>query len=392
MIRRRNDGRGQRGVGLMEVMISIVIGMLLVLVIYQVYEVSEGQKRTITAGSDAQQNAAYGMYMMGRDVSMAGNGIASTADDLWDCVALKPIPVVIEQGASGDEPDKITALYGGSPSLSTAVPLRASAAGATPYVVPAPVGFSADAVDPSRNHLIAAVQGANCTISRITAVAVDPATGFATISHELVSGDLAAAYASGAATVVNLGPAASMGRIEYTVERTDGGAPDGCPYASGAARPQCALRSQNMLPDPATAAPPSPIVNDVVNLKAQYGVNANCDGVLVWMDPAGTWSSANVSTVLPLPKGGPPTCVPGVPSIRQIQAIRIAIVTRSTQFEKDVVTPQYPAAMTSGKLGMFCNPAPTCAISMNLSADDQHYRYKVLETAIPLRNALWNGQ
>ena len=30
------------------------------------------------------------------------------------------------------------------------------------------------------------------------------------------------------------------------------------------------------------------------------------------------------------------------------------------------------------------------AVSMTLTADDTHYRYKVLETVIPLRNALWN--
>ena len=72
-------GRGERGVGLMEIMISIVIGMLLVLVIYQVYEISESQKRTITSGSDAQQNASYGEFVLGRDISMAGNGIASAA-------------------------------------------------------------------------------------------------------------------------------------------------------------------------------------------------------------------------------------------------------------------------------------------------------------------------
>ena len=71
--------RGERGVGLMEIMISIVIGMLLVLVIYQVYEISESQKRTITAGSDAQQNASYSQFVLGRDISMAGNGIASSA-------------------------------------------------------------------------------------------------------------------------------------------------------------------------------------------------------------------------------------------------------------------------------------------------------------------------
>ena len=356
--------RGQSGVGLMEVLISIVIGMLLVVVIYQVYEISEGQKRTITSGSDAQQNASYGLYAMGRDVSMAGNGIASTAGALDGCTMLRPIPVLIEAGASGNDADKITLLYGGSPSLASAVPFRVTASGTADYVVPGPVGFSP-------NDVIAAVQGTDCTVSTINAggVAVDPATGFATLRHTPVPGSPTHTYTSGVASLVNLGQAASMGRIEYTVD----------PVSH-------ALRTQNLLPDPATAAPPSPIINEVVNLKAQYGVDANCNGVLTWVAPTGTWSSANVA-VMPLPAGA---CAPGVPSLRQIQAIRIAIVTRSTQYEKEAVTPQLPAAMPAGKLGLFCEPAPTCAVTMNLSADDQHYRYKVLETAIPLRNALWN--
>jgi hypothetical protein len=98
----------------MEVMVSVVIGLLLVLVIYQVYEISEGQKRTITSGSDAQQNASYGLYVLGRDISMAGNGIASAAVSLDRCAMLRPIPVLIEPGASDNDPDKITVLYGGS--------------------------------------------------------------------------------------------------------------------------------------------------------------------------------------------------------------------------------------------------------------------------------------
>jgi hypothetical protein len=30
-------------------------------------------------------------------------------------------------------------------------------------------------------------------------------------------------------------------------------------------------------------------------------------------------------------------------------------------------------------------------ISMTLSADQQHYRYKVLESMVPLRNMIWNA-
>ena len=67
----RSRLRPDRGVGLIEVMIGIVIAMLLVLVIFQIYEISEGQKRTITAGSDAQQNASYGLYVLSRDLAVA---------------------------------------------------------------------------------------------------------------------------------------------------------------------------------------------------------------------------------------------------------------------------------------------------------------------------------
>jgi Tfp pilus assembly protein PilW len=189
-----NRLRAERGVGLMEVMVSIVIGMLLVLVIYQVYEISESQKRTITAGSDAQQNASYGLFVLGRDLAHAGNGIASTAANLYPCVMLRPIPALITAGADDDTPDTITVLYGGSSSLSTAVPFRQSATGAQVYVVPAPVGFSADPVDAAKTDLVAAVQGATCTVSRINpaGVTVDPATGFATISHTPIAGNLGA--------------------------------------------------------------------------------------------------------------------------------------------------------------------------------------------------------
>jgi len=124
--------RRAAGVGLVEVMISIIIGMLLVLVIYQIYEVSESQKRTITAGSDAQQSAAYGVYAIGRDLAMAGNGIASSATALNQCAMLRPIPALIEAGATDAAPDKVTILYGGSGSLSTPVVFKQTAATTAP--------------------------------------------------------------------------------------------------------------------------------------------------------------------------------------------------------------------------------------------------------------------
>lgn len=340
----------QRGVGLIEVMVSIVIAMLLVLVIYQIYEISESQKRTITAGSDAQQNAAYGLYVLSRDISVAGNGIASAAATLDQCAILRPIPVLIEAGASATVPDKITILFAGSGSLATPVAFQQNST-ANSYVVRAPVGFSADA-DPKKSDVVAAVEGAKCTVSRIDpgGVAVD-ANGIATLAVTPISGDLVATYSAVTSSVVNLGPAEAMGRIAYTVD--------------AAAH---ALRTQKLLPD---NDPVAPLVSDVVNLKAQYGLDTDNDGIIdSWQDATGgTWSAANL---------------PAQPlaTLRQVRAIRVAIVTRSAQYEKDPVTP--------GPIVMFDDSLGGHTEEMSLNSDDTHYRYKVLETVVPLRNALWN--
>jgi type IV pilus assembly protein PilW len=339
----------QRGMSLIEVMISIVIGMLLVLVIYQVYEVSEGQKRAITAGSDAQQNASYGAYILGRELSVAGNGIASMAASLDTCALLRPIPVVIEAGATASDPDTITVLYGGSSSLSTPVQFKQTATTAQPYVVAGPVAFSA-------NDVIAAVQGSNCTLSTVNAggVAVDAVTGFATLTHTPVPGSPGATYNAVNAALVNLGPVAAMGRIAYTVDTTGH-----------------VLRAQNRLP---ADGPVVPLVNDVVNVKAQYGLDTDNDGAIDVWQPAtsGVWLAANLATQ-PLA------------TLKQIRAVRIAIVTRSPQCDLDATTHQC-IDLTPGPLDLLDG-----TVTMNLSADEKKYRYKVLETIVPLRNAMWNS-
>jgi type IV pilus assembly protein PilW len=347
----------QHGVGLIEVMVSIVIAMLLVLVIYQIYEVSEGQKRTITAGSDATQNAAFGLYTLTRDLATAGNGIASTtvkgSSVLDQCSMLSPeatspMPVMITAGATDADPDTITVLYGGSSSLATAVRFMQNSAGNT-YVVQGPVGFSPQ-------DAVVAVQGATCTLSTIDAggVTVDATTGFSTLTVTPVAGNLAAAYGAVAASLVNLGPTAAMGRIAYTVDTATH-----------------ALRTQQRLP---ADGPVVPLVSEVVNLKAQYGLDTDGDGIIdKWQDASGAWTPAGLAGLAVTDRTA---------KIRQVVALRVAIVTRSSQFEKDPVT--------TGPLVMFDTTLDGTEVSMALSADDQHYRYKVLETIVPLRNAIWN--
>ena len=44
------------GFSLVEIMIGMVIGMLGIIVMMQIFALSEGQKRTTTGGGDAQNN------------------------------------------------------------------------------------------------------------------------------------------------------------------------------------------------------------------------------------------------------------------------------------------------------------------------------------------------
>jgi type IV pilus assembly protein PilW len=348
----------QRGFGLIEIMVGILISMLMVLIIYQVYDVSEGQKRTITSASDAQQNAAYGLFLIGQDLMGAGQVISASTVAMSGCAMLRPVPAIIGAGATDNDPDSVTVLYGGSSSLSTPAPLLSdTSVGTTPpgtYVVAGPLGFSP-------NDVIVAVQGTSCTLSIIgaTGISVAPSTGITTITHALTptpGNNTSATYGAVAATLVNLGQAASPGeaaRFGQTLYAVD-------PATN-------TLRTQSLLP---MVQPVTPVVSDVVNLKAQFGLDTDNDGTVdVWQPATGVWSAAN------LPLQPPATW-------QQIRAVRVAIVTRSPQYEVDAVTP--------GPIEMFCSTLP-CAAAMTLASDDQHYRYKVLETTIPFRNALWNA-
>ena len=48
----------QIGLSLIELMIAMAIGLIVMLVVYQLFTVSEGTRRTSVAGSDAQMSAA----------------------------------------------------------------------------------------------------------------------------------------------------------------------------------------------------------------------------------------------------------------------------------------------------------------------------------------------
>ena len=296
---------------------------------------SEGQKRTITAGSDAQQNASYGLFLIGQDLMGAGQVISASTTAL---ARLRDAAPDSGDHHCGRDRQRSRFDHRALRRLELAVDARAAAQrrvgrprrrpGA--YLVAGPLAFSP-------NDVIVAVQGTNCTLSIVnaTGVSVAASTGIATISHTLTAtpgNNTSATYGAVIASLVNLGQAATPGR--------GGAIRADALHGRHGHRTRCRRR--------ACCRPCSrstPVVSNVVNLKAQFGLDTNNDGTVdVWQPATGNWSAAN----LPLQPQA---------TWQQIRAVRIAIVTRSDQYEVDPVTP--------GPLEMFCSTIP-CAVAMTL--------------------------
>jgi len=93
------------------------------IIIFQVFEVSEGIKRTTTSGGDAQQNGAIALYVVEHDLRNAGMGFNDVSYAGCNVLAydskratpdftMKLVPVSITPGATAKVADQFTVLYG----------------------------------------------------------------------------------------------------------------------------------------------------------------------------------------------------------------------------------------------------------------------------------------
>lgn len=356
--------RFESGFTLIEMMVGLAIGLLLTLVIAQVLVASEGRRRTTTAGSDAQVNGALALYTLQRDLQTSGYGM-TTAIEALGCeiraqfngtnLSWVLAPAVINTGASG-APDTIQIMY--SAKLSYAVPTKVI----EDHPRTAANFFTNTALGIADGNLMIAVPkviDANnwCSVFNVTG------TGGANPQVQHNSGGQGPWNQSGGQTIFPLAgyPAGSflvdMGtlvRRSYSV--------------SGNALQLASFDSATAGSSADTAFP------QIVNLKALYGKDTNADGVVDAYD-----------AVTPTTNAG----------WRQVLSIRLAVVVRSVQYEREDVTPALPAwdvgtdATVAGTLP--CGASKCLTLQVNGGADWKRYRYKVYDTVVPLRNMLWRS-
>ena len=94
--------RRERGMSLVEILVGVLIGLIGIVVIFQVLSVSENRKRTTVQGSDAQSAGAIALYTLQRDVQLGGYGFGGAhskqigclvqASDKGDTTPVPPVP------------------------------------------------------------------------------------------------------------------------------------------------------------------------------------------------------------------------------------------------------------------------------------------------------------
>jgi type IV pilus assembly protein PilW len=368
--------RRHRGFGLVEIMIGLVIGLIAVLVIYQVYTVSEGFKRSTTAAGEAQTTGLFSVFTLGLELASAGAGIAGTesAKDLASCLdpgvamprnyaeSFRPIPVLITDSGNKNLPDSFVVNY----SLATAIPasmqLEAPAPAGSTFLVQSPGGIHVG------DLLVAVSQPGNpgpigpCASSKVTAVSAVNNNGFVTVTQTPIfpAGGI---DLTDVAKVVNMGPVARTQKIRFWVN-------NGILYSTP-------LLDSNGCPFGAAGCPATPVDNplasNIVNMKIQYGVDTNNDparDVDAWVDAkAAPWDPVTLSSALN-------------PDINRIKAVRIGIIVQSEQFDQNTQNQtfgDYTWSMFDGALS-----------GTIVAKSNGNWRFRKYETVIPLRNVIWN--
>jgi type IV pilus assembly protein PilW len=351
----------QGGFTLIELMIGMLIGLLATVAVSFVLVNSEGQKRTTTAGSDAQVNGALALTTLQRTVSSAGYGFAATpavigcpltAQYSGAPVAMPAnlVPLIITQGAGG-APDSIRVFSSGKKTFAVPLPVVGYTVGDGDFKISSIRGIEAgDLV------IAAKTAGSPCEMFRATSIA--SATDINKDSGDLWNGanNPANTY-TGGDLLINMGAPLD---VKYAIVNNS-------------------LRSTSLNIDgagqPSYDAQPLELFPNIVTMRALYGKDTDGNGSL------DTWDNVTPATNADWLK---------------VVAVRVAIVSRSGQYEKDEVTFDDPtwdvgtAAPVAGSA--VCGSSNCLTLTINTSAADwKHYRYRVFDTVIPLRNMLWNS-
>jgi type IV pilus assembly protein PilW len=391
-INRRPGLRRAKGFSIIELMVSVVIGMLAIMFATRLITGGEQNKQAALGGSDAMQNGMMAMFSISNDMSQAGYGLNdpllmgcdTTMGDKGGAgyhlatvkrggADITPLsPAIIE--SNGVEPDRIS-LYAGASMTGTASVrlIQAFTGGTTVLIDRKPYGFANNDVIVIAPEL----SGGKCSLVQLSETpdlgAASPALRFETGGGRRYNSGAVVNNTPVRSRAFNLGPAKNLALHTWSV--------------SGGFLQLSATDLPNSEGTAATVA------DNIVSIKGQYGFDTRTVGN--FLPENGTNVSVWSSTMIDADGDG---VEGGAGDYQRISAIRVAVVARSKSPQRPKPGLDCDATAEADMPKVFTSALPTSAaatpITVNVvvagdTVDKKCYRYRVFETVVPVRNTAW---
>lgn len=378
---------GPAGFSLVELLVSMVIALLVTFAITAVMIRTEGSKRSTTSVNDVNQTGAYIAYVLDRSIRSAGSGFSQGWRYAFGCrinaaksnaailpmpsalpapfasvpLTIRVAPVLIGKGLAdtgtttrGD----VLAVMGGTAGFSEAsgAVLPGSVTSAS-MRLPNVVGYRAGDLlllaDPT--------VPAGCMLQQITAAAVDTLT-------------FGGSYYKATGTNVNL---TSFGATSFSMQlgNSSSNPPQFQLYGVG---DNNTLFSHDLLQ--VTSATPVPIADNVVEMRALYGLDTTVppDGVLdTWVDALANANPDLDYSLAALTDGS----AAAQTKLRRIVAIRVGLILRTSLKER--------TAVSGPTVVLFSDLDAALQQTRTVTSSDSFYRFRAVEFTVPLRNVMF---
>lgn len=385
----------QRGLTLIELLVAMALGLVVTLAVTSIVTVGEAHKRTTTSTNDMSQSGAFAAYALDRMLRSAGSGfvqsgnlgvfgcklsisrdISGTATTILPRATafpapfagflggagasnagdLRVAPLLVARGQSAAGSDVLMVMGGNGAAGDVPRQIRSGVTGTNNLRLNNTVGLASGDLG-----LVAQDGTTDCLIEQVN---VTDTTTFNAAGNEVLP--LGGRYLTSTGATTSLATLAASGTAYYTpLGNTAANNVQFQLIGVGANRTLFAYDLLRSAESGSDADALQAIADGVVELHALYGVDTNGDGIINdWVDPGST--DYAIATVMTQPA-----------ILRRIVAVRVALVMRSSELNKDDVSPQ--------TLTLFSDLATALRRSVTL---DQHYRYRVIDTTIPLRNML----
>jgi type IV pilus assembly protein PilW len=378
----------QRGMTLVELLVAMVIGLGVTLAVSTLLVAGENHKRTTTSTNDAEQTGAYAFYALDRALRGAGSAIAESAFPsdvgVLGCrlnagsflpratafpapfataflggatSTLRVAPLLIGKNQSDNTTSDVLVVMGGSGAAGGVSRAINGIGGSTSLILESTVGFYQYDL-----ALVSQSGTTDCLLEEVSSISSPTLTLSNTYPYYTAGGTttLSTLAASTASYVTPIGNA-QANNVQFQMF---GVGTNDTLYSYDLL--------QNQLKVGGTGTDTSQAIADgVIQMNAIYGIEGTTTpGVIgTWADPGA--AGYDINTVMTTPA-----------TMETIIAVRIALVVRGEYYDKNIVSPA-TLAIFSG----YTNAA-AASLSRTVTLPDRHYRYRVFEFTVPLRNML----